>query len=228
MQQTLDDMEAAELAAAAAAIRTTAAPTPRSSAPAAGTSIRDVAPRTSIRDGAGEYPGDPRVQDGPVRRAGHARSAAADRPHAAPGRTGGLVLALLIGRRRAPYLFLPSATIVVTPKDETRRAGRDDDRGRSGRDRARCRRQGRARGGRHGRCHGHRTRSQRPGKRVEEAKASGTVRFRNKDFTSSNTIPAAASSARRTASASGRRRGDGAAGRHRRASPSSPSRRRSR
>ena len=98
-------------------------------------------------------------------------------------------LALLVGVVGA-YLFLPSATIVVTPKTETARPDPADGRRRSDHDRAR--RRGRAR------CR------PRPlsvdvatsdtfpatGKRVEETAATGTVRFRNVDFTSANTIPA--------------------------------------
>ncbi len=181
VQQTLDDMEAAELAAAAAAIRTTAAPTPRSTATAAG---------TSIRDGAGESPfGDPRVQDGPVRGGPVTRGSAR-----ATSRTpllvgvGAIALALLIGGVGA-YLVLPSATIVVTPKNEsvgpvgmTIRA----DPGVSSPDA-----DAKVVPAEVVTVDATATNTfETTGKRVEEAKAKGVVRFRNKDFTSSNTIPA--------------------------------------
>ena len=98
-----------------------------------------------------------------------------------------LALAVVVGGAGA-FLFLPTATAVVTPREETLgpivaadRGQHDGDRARSGApDRAgRVDRRSRSR---------RPTPSRRPGKRVEETKAKGAVRFDNLDPTSSNTI----------------------------------------
>ena len=121
MQQTLDEMEAAELAAAAAALRTTAAPAAgaRGGTPPRGTSIRDSPGGTSIREApVGGPTSDPRVQDAPVR--GGPVTRGSGRGLARTPVLVGLivvVLAVLIGGVGA-YLVLPSATIVVSPKEE--------------------------------------------------------------------------------------------------------------
>ncbi len=189
VQQTLDDMEAAELAAAAAALRTTSAPSPRGTS-ATGTSIRDGGRGTSIRDAAGDpLPRDPRVQDGPVRGGPVTLGSLRAIPRT-PLLVGlvAIALALLIGGVGA-YLVLPSATITVTPKDETvgpvsmtiladpNATAPDAD--------------AKVVPAEVLTVDATATNTfQTTGKRVEEAKAKGVVRFRNKDFTSSNTIPA--------------------------------------
>ncbi len=114
VQQTLDDMEAAELAAAAAAIRTPVAPATRTSRPVAatsGTSIRDVPRGTSPRDA--------RIQDVPVR-AGPEGQGIGRRIPRTPLLVGlgAIALVVLIAGVGA-YLVLPSATIVVTPRNES-------------------------------------------------------------------------------------------------------------
>lgn len=110
VQQTLDDMEAAELAAAAAALRRTAAPRPRAPSPATERSIRDTA--------GGASPRDVRTQDVPVRGRPATRGASrvVSRTPLLVG-LGAIALALVIAGVGA-YLVLPSATIVVTPKNE--------------------------------------------------------------------------------------------------------------
>jgi Baseplate J-like protein len=189
VQQTLDDMEAAELAAAAAAIRSASAPDPRGPSAAAERSIRDSAAGTSIRDLPGRVPPrESRTQDVPVRAGTLARTGrrAVSRTPLLIG-LGVIALILLIGGVGA-YLVLPSATIVVAPKEEpvgpvsvTIRADPTAD-------------------------------APDPdagvvpaaivsldlsatntfpatGKRVVSTRATGTVRFENRDPTSSNTIP---------------------------------------
>ena len=182
-------MEAAELAAAAAAIGAVPAPRPRAPAAAAERSIRDTADRTSIRDTAGRIaPRDHRTQDVPVRGGSVTRGAgrAVSRTPLLVG-LGAIALALLIGGVGA-YLVLPSATIVVAPKEEqvgpvslTIRADpaadAPDSDARvvpadivsldvSATDTFTA-----------------------TGKRVVSTRATGTVRFENRDPTSSNTIP---------------------------------------
>ncbi len=191
VQQTLDEMEAAELAAAAAALRTTAAPATgaRGSRPPRGTSIRDSPGGTSIREApVGGSASDPRVQDAPVR--GGPVTRGSGRGLARTPVLVGLivvVLAVVIGGVGA-YLVLPSATIVVSPKEEAlgpvRVTIRADPTATAPNaadqvvpaevvslDVT--------------------TTDSFPatGKRVAEKKASGTVRFENLDPTSSNTIP---------------------------------------
>ena len=173
-------MEAAELAAAAAALRTTAAPTARSTATAAG---------HRSATGARVPFGDPRVQDaagprGPVTR-GSARPTVRT-PCSSVSRPS---RSRCSSAASARISFLPSATIVVTPR--ARAVGpievtvvadpeRDAPDAEAGvvpaevvsvdvtvDDTFKA-----------------------TGKRVEETKANGVVRFRNLDFTSSNTIPA--------------------------------------
>ena len=155
---------------------------------------RDIDPRRGPWDidprWGGRSPfGDPRVQDGPVRGGPVTRGSAR-----AVSRTpllvglGAIALALLIGGVGA-YLVLPSATIVVTPKNEsvgpvgmTIRADSsvtspDAD--------------AKVVPAEVVTVDATATNTfQTTGKRVEEAKAKGVVRFRNKDFTSSNTIAA--------------------------------------
>lgn len=110
VQQTLDDMEAAELAAAAAALGRTATPRPRAPSPATERSIRDTA--------GGVSPRDVRTQDVPVRGRPATRGAGRvmSRTPLLVG-LGAVALALVIAGVGA-YLVLPSATIVVTPKNE--------------------------------------------------------------------------------------------------------------
>ncbi len=119
VQQTLDDMEAAELAAAAAAIRAEPAASPGPSTPASERSIRGAPAGTSIREGTARPTSrETRVQDVPVRGGTLGVSVGRGMP-----RTSLLVglaaiaLAVLIGGVGA-YLVLPSATIVVSPKEE--------------------------------------------------------------------------------------------------------------
>lgn len=182
VQQTLDDMEAAELAAAAAAIRATAAPRPRPPAATVERSIRDTA--------GGASPRDARIQDVPVR--GRPVSRGAGRAVATTPLLIGLAaiaLAVVIAGVGA-YLVLPSATIVVTPKNEIigpvtmtitadPNATAPDATARvvpaevvsldvSATDTFPA-----------------------TGKRVVSTRATGIVRFENRDPTSSNTIPSA-------------------------------------
>jgi hypothetical protein len=190
VQQTLDDMEAAELAAAAAALRTTSAPTPRARAGAAGTSVRAGAAGTSIRAGAGDTPrGDPRVQDEPVRGGPVTRGSmrTLSRTPLAIA-LAAIALALLIGGVGA-YLVLPSATITVTPKNET--VGPVGMTIRADPNATAPDADAKVVPAEVVTVDATATNTfPTTGKRVEEAKAKGVVRFRNKDFTSSNTIPA--------------------------------------
>ena len=172
-QATLDEMETAELAIAARSIETVSPPIPEPAPVPAPVRRTDgsPAPRRSGRSSATA--------------GGGSRSRT---PVAVA--LGVLALVLLVGGVGA-YLLLPSATIVVTPKEES--VGPiamtiEADLSASAPDAG----------------------SDPPvvpaetvtvdvatsasfpatGKRVEKAKATGTVRFRNKDFTASNTIPA--------------------------------------
>ncbi len=174
-QQTLDEAEAAELAAAAAALQAEA----RTQATPAGWS---APPREPAPPAAG-LPPPPTTVTRPV-------SAAGGGPG---GRTPLIVGALVIGLLVlvlgvAAYLFLPSATIVVTPKHEAvgpipmtivadpSVTTPDPVKGVVPADIIDV---------------DVTTTDTFPatGKRVEETAATGTVRFRNRDFTSSNTIP---------------------------------------
>ncbi len=173
-QATLDEMETAELATAAAAIAATPPVRPDP----------DPVPVTSTVSG----PTEPRLAGRPGRDAARPSSGSRSRTPLAVA-LGALALVILVAGVGA-YLFLPSATIVVTPKEQSLGPVAmtiEADPGATAPDAT----------------------SDPPvvpaetvtvdvatsgtfpatGKRVEQAKATGIVRFRNKDFTSSNTIP---------------------------------------
>ena len=143
-QQTLDDAEAAELAAAAAALQAEA----RTQATPAGWSPPRAEPLPPA-DG-------PAPRTTAVTRASGSGSGGSGGTRT-PLLVGGLVLGFaVLVLAVAAYLFLPSATIAVTPKAGGRRPDLDDDRGRSGGDGAGPR-QGRG-PGRADRCRRHRHR----------------------------------------------------------------------
>ena len=175
-QATLDEMEAAELAAATAAIETVTPPGP------APVPVTSPVPAAAVHEAPTR---DERLRSGPMARP------ATDGPNRTPWLVGlaALGLAVLVVGVGA-YLLLPSATISVAPREESvgpivmtvvadpNAVAPDPG-------------------------------AEPPvvpaevvevdvsasatfpatGERVEKEKAKGTVRFRNKDFTSSNTIP---------------------------------------
>jgi len=174
-QQTLDDAEAAELAAAAAALQAEA----RTQATPVGSSAPRGEPVSPV--------------DGPIPQTAAVTRTAGSGSSGGGARTPLLVGGLVVGLGAlvllvAAYLFLPSATIVVTPKEEAvgpipmtivadpAATAPDPVQGVvpaelidvevTATDTFPA-----------------------TGKRVEETAATGTVRFRNRDFTSSNTIP---------------------------------------
>jgi hypothetical protein len=188
VQQTLDDMEAAELAAAAAALRADPAIATPAPTRAPERSIRETPGGAAIREGAGRPTSrETRVQDVPVR--GGTLGAGVSRGMPRTSLLVGLAaiaLAVLIGGVGA-YLVLPSATIVVSPREESvgpvavtiladpTATSPDAEAGvvpaesvSLDLDVANT--------------------FPATGKRVETTRATGTVRFENRDPTSSNTI----------------------------------------
>ena len=189
-QATLDEIEAAELATAAQAIQTDRAGDARAAGDR-GAGVRSARCAAPQADTISTRPDPAPVTAAVVAPRPSARADGGGRNRTPIAAALGIIaLVLLVGGVGA-YLLLPSATIVVTPKEESLGPVAmtiEADLSASAPDAT----------------------SDPPvvpaetvtvdvatsgtfpatGKRVEKEKATGTVRFRNKDFTSSNTIPA--------------------------------------